>query len=112
MDEMRELASSNTSVQVSQKVLSQICSWGVSSDLDKIKRDEFGMQAPRHMSLSMSNKRFGVNTIVFPNRASAGSEKKAVEVINYYVGKLPSQIGRRFKPLSLLTLAQYWQSAN
>ncbi|KAJ2222703.1 hypothetical protein EV180_004237 [Coemansia sp. RSA 518] len=73
MDEMRELASSNTSVQVSQKVLSQICSWGVSSDLDKIKRDEFGMQAPRHMSLSMSNKRFGVNTIVFPNRASAGS---------------------------------------
>ncbi|KAJ1807863.1 hypothetical protein LPJ77_002743 [Coemansia sp. RSA 2523] len=73
MDEMRELASSNTSVQVSQKVLSQICSWGVSSDLDKIKRDEFGMQAPRHMSF---------------------------------------QIGRRFKPLSLLTLAQYWQSAN
>ncbi|KAJ2503740.1 hypothetical protein GGH96_000080 [Coemansia sp. RSA 1972] len=144
MDEMRELASSNVSVQVSQQVLSQLCSWGVSSDLDKIKRDEFGMQAPRHMSLSMSNKRSGVNTIVFPNRASAGSswcmspllnaqrmlailvlarsvlqgkllydfEKKAVEVINYYVGKLPSQIGRQFKPLSLLTLAQYWQSAN
>ncbi|KAJ1854436.1 hypothetical protein LPJ76_004022 [Coemansia sp. RSA 638] len=158
MDEMHELASSNTSVQVSQQVLSQLCSWGVSMDLDKIKREEFGMQAPRHMSLSMSNKRTGVNTIVFPNQASVGSswcmspllnaqrmlailvlarsvlqgklpydlfgelfmssvlelcsEKKAVEVINYYVGKLPSQIGRRFKPLSLLTLAQYWQSAN
>ncbi|KAJ2171548.1 hypothetical protein GGH16_002795 [Coemansia sp. RSA 560] len=115
MDEMHELASSNTSVQVSQQVLSQICSWGVSSDLDKIKRDEFGMQAPRHMSLSMSNKRFGVNTIVFPNRASAGSSWCMSPLLNaqrMLAILLPSQIGRRFKPLSLLTLAQYWQSAN
>ncbi|KAJ2853809.1 hypothetical protein J3B02_002967 [Coemansia erecta] len=36
------------------------------------------------------------------------SVRKAVEIINYYVGKLPAQVGARFKPLSLLTLAQYW----
>ncbi|KAJ2312426.1 hypothetical protein IWW51_006262, partial [Coemansia sp. RSA 2702] len=40
------------------------------------------------------------------------NERRAVEVINFYVGRLPALVGRRFKALSLLALAQHWQARN
>ncbi|KAJ2352918.1 hypothetical protein GGF43_003627, partial [Coemansia sp. RSA 2618] len=73
LEEMQQLMRTNSALQASQHVLAQLCSWGISADLDKVKREVFGMLPPRHMSLSMSNKRAGVNSIVFPNRASACS---------------------------------------
>ncbi|KAJ2852399.1 hypothetical protein IWW36_000286 [Coemansia brasiliensis] len=136
--QMEQLVQSNPTLQAAVAVLSQLCLWGVSEELDKIKR-EFGMGMPRPMSLSMSNRQMAVHTLLFPNMNNAsaswcmssllnsqrmlavlmlarsilqGNEKKAVQMINFYVGKLPGQIGRQFKPLSLLTLAQYWQSTN
>ncbi|KAJ2449575.1 hypothetical protein EV183_004819 [Coemansia sp. RSA 2336] len=136
-EQMKQLVQSHSALQAAMAVLSQLCLWGVSEELDKIKRD-FGMDAPRPMSLSMSNKQMAAHTLLFPNTSGSsswcvssllnsqrmlavlmlarsilqGNEKKAVQVINFYVGKLPGQIGRQFKPLSLLTLAQYWQSTN
>ncbi|KAJ1670480.1 hypothetical protein GGF38_001496, partial [Coemansia sp. RSA 25] len=87
-------------LRTSLALLSVLCSWGVCAELDKIKIDAFGMQPPPgNVSLAICNKQ-------------PGNEKRAVEIINYHVGKLPSKVGSRFKPLSLLALAQYWQSPN
>ncbi|KAJ2743131.1 hypothetical protein GGI20_003982 [Coemansia sp. BCRC 34301] len=127
-------------LRTSLALLSVLCSWGVCAELDEIKIDAFGMQPPPgNVSLAICNKQFGVYSVQFPASAKGGSgwcmspllnaqrmlgiltlsrgilqgnEKRAVEIINYYVGKLPSKVGSRFKPLSLLALAQYWQSPN
>ncbi|KAJ2637800.1 hypothetical protein GGF40_002102 [Coemansia sp. RSA 1286] len=124
----------------SQMLMSVLCTWGICKDVDDIKQNVFGLRKPMsNVALSLANKHPDIHTVLFPNpsRSSAcwcvspllnaqrtmavlilsrcilqGNEKKAVEIINYYVGKLPTQVGTRFKPLSLLTLAQYWQSAN
>ncbi|KAJ1721282.1 hypothetical protein LPJ53_004178 [Coemansia erecta] len=121
-------------------LMSALCTWGISNDLDATKRNVFGLDKPLpNVSVSLSNKYPDVHTVVFPSaqvkgfcwcvspllnaqRMMAilvlsqsilqGNEKKAVEVINYYVGKLPSEVGARFRPLSLLALAKYWQSPN
>ncbi|KAJ2805452.1 hypothetical protein H4R20_002090, partial [Coemansia guatemalensis] len=126
-------------VRGSLQLLSRLCTWGVSKELDAAKR-EFGLR-PSHsnITLSMSNNVCETNTMLFPNHSDRcaswcmsrvfnaqrmlailvlargalhGNERKAVEVINFYVGRLPAHVGQRFKPLSLLTLAQYWQSSN
>ncbi|KAJ2464015.1 hypothetical protein GGI03_003488 [Coemansia sp. RSA 2337] len=127
-------------LRTSLALLSVLCSWGVCAELDEIKTSAFGMQPPPgNVSLAISNKQLGVHSVQFPSGAKGGSswcmspllnaqrmlgiltlsrrilqgnEKRAVEIINYYVGKLPSEVGSRFKPLSLLALAQYWQSPN
>ncbi|KAJ2472716.1 hypothetical protein GGI02_001387 [Coemansia sp. RSA 2322] len=95
-----------------------------------------------NVSLGISSKQRGVDSVQFPGlggeggRAASwcvsgllnaqrmlgvlvlsrgilqGNEKRAVEIINFYVGKLPGEVGSRFKALSLLTLAQYWQSSD
>ncbi|KAJ2486938.1 hypothetical protein IWW37_005435 [Coemansia sp. RSA 2050] len=121
-------------------LLSVLCSWGLCAELDEIKTSAFGMHPPPgNVSLAISNKQLGVHSVQFPsgaNKSSSwcmspllnaqrmlgiltlsrgilqGNEKRAVEIINYYVGKLPGKIGSRFKPLSLQILAQYWQSPN
>ncbi|KAJ2888001.1 hypothetical protein FB639_000939 [Coemansia asiatica] len=124
----------------SQMLMSAMCTWGICGDVEEAKRMVFGLKRPMaNVTMSLANKYADVHTVLFPNpdRQSAcwcvspllnaqrmmaililsrcilqGNERKAVEIINYYVGKLPAQVGARFKPLSLLTLAQYWQSAN
>ncbi|KAJ2659852.1 hypothetical protein IWW48_003258 [Coemansia sp. RSA 1200] len=50
--------------------------------------------------------------LVLSRSALQGDEQKAVEIINFYVGKLQAEVGPNFKPLSLQALAQYWQSSN
>ncbi|KAJ2685707.1 hypothetical protein IWW39_004093, partial [Coemansia spiralis] len=127
-------------LRTSLALLSVLCSWGLCAELDEIKTSAFGMHPPPgNVSLAISNKHLGVYSVQFPSGTSRGSswcmspllnaqrmlgiltlsrgilqgnEKRAVEIINYYVGKLPSKVGNRFKPLSLQTLAQYWQSPN
>ncbi|KAJ2833607.1 hypothetical protein GGI24_000774 [Coemansia furcata] len=127
-------------LRTSLALLSVLCSWGLCAELDEIKTGAFGMQPPpSNVSLAISNKQLGVHSVQFPSGAKGGSswcmspllnaqrmlgiltlsrgilqgnEKHAVEIINYYVGKLPGEVGSRFRPLSLLTLAQYWQSPN
>ncbi|KAJ2776735.1 hypothetical protein GGI15_004754, partial [Coemansia interrupta] len=121
-------------------LMSALCTWDISKDLDATKQNVFGLERPlSNVSVSLSNKYPDVHTVVFPSaqvkgfcwcvspllnaqRMMAilvlsqsilqGNEKKAVEVINYYVGKLPNEVGTRFRPLSLLALAKYWQSPN
>ncbi|KAI8322062.1 hypothetical protein GQ54DRAFT_162397 [Martensiomyces pterosporus] len=127
-------------LHTSLMLLSALFTWGISEELDSIKRHVFCMRPPMsNVSLSISSNQKGVHTVLLPhprNRRSSwcaspllnsqrmlailvlsrgilqGSERKAVEIINFYVGKLPSEIGHKFKPLSLLALAQYWQSPN
>ncbi|KAJ1734426.1 hypothetical protein LPJ61_001075 [Coemansia biformis] len=142
VEEMRQLLDRDDGqpLRASLELLSRLCSWGVSAELDAVKASEFGMhQRPHNMSLTLSNKVVGASTTLFPSPASCGAswcmsstlnsqrtlailllaqgilqgnERRAVEVINFYVGRLPAQVGRQFKPLSLMELAQYWQTAN
>ncbi|KAJ1865206.1 hypothetical protein LPJ73_000079 [Coemansia sp. RSA 2703] len=121
-------------------LMSVLCTWGISKDLDATKQNDFGLAKPLpNVAVSLSNKYPDVHTVVFPSaqvkgfcwcvspllnaqRMMAilvlsqsilqGNEKKAVEVINYYVGRLPNEVGARFRPPCLLTLAKYWQSPN
>ncbi|KAJ2617701.1 hypothetical protein H4S08_000209 [Coemansia sp. RSA 1365] len=136
--EMRRLAG-RSDVRGSLQLLSRLCTWGVSKELDAAKRG-FGLRPPHsNITLSITNNVRETNTMLFPNYsdhcaswcvsrvfnaqrmlailvlargALHGNERKAVEVINFYVGRLPACVGHEFKPLSLLTLAQYWQSSN
>ncbi|KAJ1893147.1 hypothetical protein LPJ66_005930 [Kickxella alabastrina] len=127
-------------IHASYMLMSVLCTWGISKDLDDIKQTAFMIRPPRlNVSLTFSNKHDDVHTVMFPNSQNRGhdwcvssflnaqrmmailvlsgtilqgNEKRAVEVINFYVGKLQAEVGPRFKNLSLLTLAQYWQSPN
>ncbi|KAJ1828361.1 hypothetical protein LPJ56_001157 [Coemansia sp. RSA 2599] len=127
-------------LSTSRMLMSVMCTWGICGDVDESKQSVFGLKRPLpNVTLSLANKHSDIHTALFPspNKQGAcwcispllnaqrmmavlilsrcilqGNERKAVEVINYYVGKLPAQVGTRFKSLSLLTLAQYWQSAN
>ncbi|KAJ1906822.1 hypothetical protein LPJ81_001136 [Coemansia sp. IMI 209127] len=148
MDAMRVLLDSENRrgsanpLRTSLMLLSVLCTWGVSEDLDAAKRHVFAMQRPLgNVSLAIGSPQGDRTcaTVMFPNPRSRcsswcvspllnaqrmlailvlsrsvlqGNEQKAVEVINFYVGKLQAEIGQRFKPLSLQTLAQYWQSLN
>ncbi|KAJ2396601.1 hypothetical protein GGI23_003854, partial [Coemansia sp. RSA 2559] len=148
MDAMRVLLDSESRrgsaspLHTSLMLLSVLCTWGVSEDLDAAKRHVFAMQRPLgNVSLAIGSPQGdgACVTVMFPdprNRCSSwcvspllnaqrmlailvlsrsvlqGDEQKAVEVINFYVGKLQAEIGQRFKPLSLQMLAQYWQSPN
>ncbi|KAJ2724092.1 hypothetical protein GGI07_002213 [Coemansia sp. Benny D115] len=126
----------------SQMLMSVLCSWNVSKQLDKVKRELFGMRQPQaFVSLGIANSQCtDASTVVFPDshmrsfsgwclsrqlnaqRMMAllvlsrstlqGDEKKAVEIINFYVGKLAGEIGRAYKSPSLDVLARYWQSPN
>lgn len=126
---------------LARMLLSVLCTWGISDALDTaVKRTAFGMRKPRaNLSVSISNKSSDIFTIQPPWTAQAamswcmspllnsqrmlsilvlsrgvlqGNEKRAVELINFYVGKSPGEIGADFKPLSLMALARYWQSSN
>ncbi|KAJ2551189.1 hypothetical protein EV175_003787, partial [Coemansia sp. RSA 1933] len=129
-------------LQTSLMLLSALCTWGVSDTLDAVKRNVFAMQRPLgNVSLAIGSPQGDVSavTLMFPDSRNAsaswcvspllnaqrmlailvlsrsvlqGNEQKAVEVINFYVGKLQNEIGQSFRPLSLQTLAQYWQSLN
>ncbi|KAJ2306624.1 hypothetical protein IWW54_004680, partial [Coemansia sp. RSA 2705] len=138
-DEMRALAA-RPAVGAARAVLAQLCAWGVSAELDGVKRDAFGLRAPaRPLALALSSRRADAHTALFPGRGGGGAswcvssqlnaqrmlailvlargvlqgnERRAVEVINFYVGRLPALVGRRFKALSLLALAQHWQARN
>ncbi|KAJ2711472.1 hypothetical protein H4R19_003230, partial [Coemansia spiralis] len=140
MEEMRQLLaqSDGQALRASRGLLSRLCSWGVSAELDAVKTGEFDMQPPpRNMSLTLANRVVGAGTALFPNNTTSGAswcmspllnaqrtlailvlaqgilqgdERRAVEVINYYVGRLPGQVGPQFKPLSLMELVQYWQT--
>ncbi|KAJ2092186.1 hypothetical protein IW138_001253 [Coemansia sp. RSA 986] len=129
-------------LRTSLMLLSVLCTWGVSDDLDAVKRRVFAMQQPLgNVSLAIGSLQGDstCTTVMFPdprNRCASwcvspllnaqrmlailvlsrsvlqGDEQKAVEVINFYVGKLQTEVGLHFKPLSLQTLAQYWQSLN
>ncbi|KAJ2647833.1 hypothetical protein IWW40_004358 [Coemansia sp. RSA 1250] len=71
-EQMKQLVQSHPALQAAVAVLSQLCLWGVSEELDKIKRD-FGMGIPQPMSLSMSNKQMAVHTLLFPNTSNVNS---------------------------------------
>ncbi|KAJ2163013.1 hypothetical protein GGF46_000199 [Coemansia sp. RSA 552] len=121
-------------------LLALLCSWGESLELDAAKQSEFGMQEPpaHGLGLALSNSHASEASLLFPgNQRSAswcvspllnaqrmlamlalarsalqGNEKRAVEIINFYVGRLPALVGPRYKPLALLALVRFWQSDN
>ncbi|ORX70877.1 hypothetical protein DL89DRAFT_266980, partial [Linderina pennispora] len=55
-------------LNTSLMLLSALFTWGVSDELDRIKRKVFGMQPPRaNISLAISNKQRDVHTVLFPH---------------------------------------------
>ncbi|KAJ1933934.1 hypothetical protein FBU59_005860, partial [Linderina macrospora] len=55
-------------LNTSLMLLSALFTWGVSDELDRIKRKVFGMQPPRaNISLAISNRQRDVHTVMFPH---------------------------------------------